>query len=229
MKKYGIMAFCLMLIVFLSGCNYPNVPEETTTVETADKEHLNKETSTERLGSNMQNEATTDLEFATELDTRSFSIWEKGGWESFINKVEGSSISVNSTEATKKRILSHKMEIEGCSTIDLAYHEFDNSDWDFDVTWLQEKTGEKIRTNFFYIDEGVDVDMVTYRRTLYDEDNDVYVDYHAQRGSYLCLINGKMFIRISISYSCENFDDILKQLLGYAMDIKDIANPGETQ
>ena len=147
-------------------------------------------------------------------------------WDSFIKKMEDGKIFADSAPTIKNSIFSHALEIEGCRTTVVSYFEYAiPPEWEFNVYWVQTKTGYEIRHHLFYCDEGVRVSAVTYGYTIYDESNDIYVkEINNDKISYVCLMNEKMFMRIVISKDCETFKEITEQLLGYALEIKDIAN-----
>lgn len=45
----------------------------------------------------------------------------------------------------------------------------------------------------------------------------------------ISLINSKMFMRIVIQKECADYDALSRQLIEYALEIKNIANFGDTQ
>ena len=64
--------------------------------------------------------------------------------------------------------------------------------------------------------------------TPLDSQTGVYMkNINNGKTAYVCLINSKMFMRIVIQDDCANYDELSQQLINYALEIKDIANPGD--
>ena len=227
MRRYNIIALCLSLVFILSGCNYSYNSEKITTKEESD-DIKNEITTVEQGETKIHNEDSYEPEFAIETDDVEFYMGDTE-WDSFIKQMEDGKVFADSNSTIKNSIFSHTLEIEGCRTTDVSYFEYNiPREWEFNVYWVQTKTGYEIRHHLFCCDEGVGASAVTYGYTIYDESNNIYVkEINNNKISYVCLMNEKMFMRIVISKDCENYKEITEQLIEYALEIKDLANSEE--
>ncbi len=213
--KRTIFTFVLVFLLAFVGCN-------------------NLKTNEEISSNDQTKDNTTDGEIATsnlEIETDNTKFYsEEKDWQAFIESINDSDILTSSTDTTRNNIITHRIEIIGYQTTSVSYVEFDDSDWEFNVYWNQPKSDHEIRHHVFYCAKGVDVAAATFGYTEIDSSNDIYVKkINNGKIAYVCLINSKMFMRIVLSQDCDNFDDISKQLIDYAIEIKDIANPGSIE
>lgn len=103
------------------------------------------------------------------------------------------------------------------------------SDWDFNVYW-ESLDNEGIRHHLFYRDDGIDVTAATKGYTQSESQEGIYIkNINNGKVAYVCLINSKIFMRIVIQRECADYDALSRQLIEYALEIKNIANFGDTQ
>jgi len=214
----SIFSLLLVLLVVFSGCGTETQIEDNDNNEVSNNIQTNNEHHT-------HNQATENDDVKVLVECQD--------WNSFTNNLTNGEVMVNSLSTVKNNIMTHKIELSGYTTSSINYIEYNPqedsqiSDWEFNVYWVNDNTDE-IRHHLYYCANGVDEVAATKGYTPLDSQAGVYVkNINNGKTAYVCLINSKMFMRIVIQDDCANYDELSQQLINYAMEVKDIANPGD--